>query len=184
MGRVCFKMTKPGLICRGYQFKADEVNICKAATCVREGFHAAENPLDCFSYSDYTYFKNNEFWLCIADGEIHEDMSDTKLSCTELVFVKRLELFEVVAFACQYIVQHPKRELSRLVTRDKGTTNKNGFALVIGEKPVGTCGAGGSVIGLVRTDAEGIPVEFAILTEDAVEEGKTYDMEGKEVEVS
>ena len=181
MGRVCFKMTEPGLKCRGHQFKADEVNICESATCVKEGFHAAENPLDCFTY--YPSFKRNEYWLCLADGEIHEDMSDTKMSCTELVFVKRLELFEVVAFACQYIVQHPKRKLSELVCKNAGKTNRNGFAVVIGENPVGSCGKGGSVIGLVRTDAEGIPVEFTIMTEEDIEEGKTYGMDGKEVAV-
>ncbi len=179
MGRVCFKMTAPGLRCRGYQFKADEVNRCDAATCVREGFHAAENPLDCFSY--YHSFKDNEFWLCLADGEVHEELTDTKLSCTELVFVKRLELFEVVAFACQYIVQHPKRKLSERVQKDMGQTDQNGYVIVIGEDPKGACACGGSVIGLVRTDKDGIPVEFAVLTEDAIEEGNIYDMAGKVV---
>lgn len=179
MGRVCFKMTAPGLVCRGYQFKVNEVNRCDTATCVREGFHAAENPLDCFSY--YHSFKDNEFWLCIADGEIHEELTDTKLSCTELVFVKRLELFEVVAFACQYIVQHPKRKLSELVKKDMGQTDGNGYVIVIGEDPQGACACGGSVIGLVRTDADGTPVEFAVLTEEAIREGKTYNMAGREV---
>ncbi len=179
MGRMCFKMTDPGLRCRGYQFKAEEVNTCDAATCVREGFHAAENPLDCFSY--YQSFENNEFWLCLADGEVHEELTDTKLACTELIFVKRLELFEVVAFACQYIVQHPKRELSRLVKRDMGQTDQNGYVIVIGENPFGVCACGGKAIGLVRTDESGTPVEFAVLTEEAMEEGKMYNMAGEAV---
>lgn len=179
MGRMCFKMTDPGLRCRGYQFKADVVNHCDAATCVREGFHAAENPLDCFSY--YHSFETSEFWLCLADGEIHENLTDTKLSCTELVFVKRLELFEVVAFACQYILQHPKRKISDRVKKDVGQTDSNGYVIVIGENPVGGCACGGSVIGLVRTDETGTPVEFAVLTEDAIEEGNIYDMAGKVV---
>lgn len=179
MGRMCFKMTDPGLKCRGYQFKADVVNTCDAATCVREGFHAAENPLDCFSY--YGSFDNSEFWLCLADGEIHEDLSDTKLSCTELVFVKRLELFEMVAFACQYILRNPKRKLSERVKRDMGQTDSNGYVIVIGENPLGGCACGGKAIGLVRTDESGTPVEFAVLTEDAIEEGNVYNMAGEVV---
>lgn len=180
MGRICFKMTKPGLICRGYQFKADEVNVCDAATCVSEGFHAAENPLDCFSY--YSSFKDSEFWLCLADGEVHEDQDDdTKLSCTELIFVKRLELVEVVAFACQYILQHPKRPLSSRVKQDMGHTDSNGYVVVMGQDPLGGCACGGSVIGFVRTDEKGLPVEFAVLTADGMEEGKIYNIEGEEV---
>lgn len=179
MGKVCFKMTGPGLRCRGYQFKADEVNRCDAATCVKEGFHAAENPLDCFSY--YHSFKDNEFWLCLADGEVHEELTDTKLSCTELIFVKRLELWEVVAFACQYILRHPKRRLSDRVEKDMGQTNENGYVIVIGKDPLGGCAVGGKAIGLVRTDESGTPVEFAVLTEDAIEEGNVYNMAGEAV---
>lgn len=179
MGKVCFKMTEPGLICRGYSFKQGEVNVCEAATCVKEGFHAAENPLDCFTY--YHSFQDNEFWLCLADGEIHEDLSDTKLSCTELIFVKRLELWEMVAFACEYIVQHPKRTLSDLVRREHGLTNDQGFAVVVGKTPTATCRRGGEVLGLVRTDEAGIPVEFAVITEEATAPGKTYNIAGEEV---
>ena len=42
-----YKGFNKGLTCRGYQFKADEVNVTKEANCVRNGFHCAENPLDC-----------------------------------------------------------------------------------------------------------------------------------------
>ena len=179
MGKVCFKMTEPGLRCLGYQFKEEVVNRCDAATCVREGFHAAENPLDCFSY--YHSFENSEFWLCLADGEVHEELTDTKLSCTELIFVKRLKLFEVVAFACQYILHHPKRGLSDRVKKDMGQTDSNGYVIVIGKDPLGGCTNGGKAIGLVRTDESGIPVEFAVLTEDAIEEGNVYNMAGEVV---
>lgn len=179
MGKVCFKMTAPGMVCRGYQFKPDVVNVCDSATCVREGFHAAENPLDCFSY--YSSFEKNEFYLCLADGEVNEDLTDSKLSCTELIFVKRLELWEMVAFACQHIVSHPKRSLSDLVQKDMGQTDENGYAIVIGRNPLGACTNGGSVIGLVRTDESGTPVEFAVLTGDAIEEGNIYNIAGEVV---
>lgn len=182
MGRICFKMTAPGLKCRGYQFKLDEVNLCEEATCQVGGFHAAENPLDCFTY--YHSFRDNEFYLCLADGEVHENLTDSKLSCTELVFVKRLELWEVVAFACQYIVEHPKRRLSDRVCKDHGLTNDQGYAVVIGREPTATCRKDGAVLGLIRTDEHGIPVEFAVITHDATVAGKTYDINGREVTAS
>lgn len=182
MGKVCFKMTEPGVRCRGYQFKVDEVNLCEAATCQDTGFHAAENPLDCFSY--YPSFKSNEFYLCLADGEVHENMTDSKLSCTELIFVKRLELWEVVTFACHYIVEHPKRRLSDRVCKDHGMTNDQGYAVVVGRDPTATCRNYGDVLGLVRTDENGLPVEFAVITGETTKKGKTYDIQGQEVTAS
>lgn len=53
--------------------------------------------------------------------------------------------------------------------------------IVIGKDPLGGCACGGKAIGLVRTDERGTPVEFAVLTEDAIEEGKIYNMAGEVV---
>ena len=180
MGRYCYKMTNRGLTCRGYQFKENEINVCDTATCQQNGFHAALNPLDCFSY--YSSFQNNEFWLCYADGEVHENLTDSKISCTELTFVKRLELWEVVAHACVYLIEHPKQEVSERVSRDYGEANGNGFAIVIGEHPRAKCMSEGDVLALIRIDSEGHPLEYAILMEDAVRPGCIYDLYGNEVE--
>ena len=96
MGMYVYKMFNKGLICRGYKFK-EGLNECDHATCVREGFHAAENPLDCLSY--YPDFDNSECWLCYADGDIHEDGTDSKISCTCLEILRRLEKHEFVVEA-------------------------------------------------------------------------------------
>mgnify|MGYP003296814324 CR=1 FL=1 len=108
MGMYVYKMFDKGLKCRGYKFKMG-VNECDHATCVKEGFHAAENPLDCLSY--YPNWDTSECYVCYAEG-IHEDGSDSKISCTHLEILKRLDIFEFIYEAVRYILEHPKRALN------------------------------------------------------------------------
>ena len=46
---IAYKGFDKGLICRGYQFKMGE-NVTAEANCAQNGFHSAENPLDCITY--------------------------------------------------------------------------------------------------------------------------------------
>lgn len=160
MGMFVYKMFSPGLICRGYQFK-EGLNTCERATCVKEGFHAAENPLDCLSY--YSNFDGSECWLCYADGDVHEDGSDTKISCTRLEILRRMSKVDFVYEAVRYILEHPKRPLSPLVTackkRTVATVNRNGFAIAVGESPQARAAHDGDIIALLVTSRNGIGYE-------------------------
>ena len=46
---IAYKGFRPGLICRGYQFVMG-LNTTEKANCRENGFHCAEDPLDCLSY--------------------------------------------------------------------------------------------------------------------------------------
>lgn len=171
MGMFCYKMFAPGLKCRGYQFKVG-VNECEHATCVKEGFHAAENPLDCLSY--YPNFDTSECWLCYAEG-IHEDGSDSKISCMHLEILRRLDISEFIFEAVRYILEHPKRELNGNVLHGKGKTNKNGFAIVVGQEPEAKATHDGDVIALLVTSRNGVGYEKVVfLHGDEVRRGITY----------
>lgn len=178
MGMFVYKMFQPGLICRGYQFKVG-VNECKHATCVREGFHAAENPLDCLSY--YPDFDNSECWLCYADGDVHEDGSDSKISCTRLEILRRMEKQEFLLEAIRFIAEHPKRKISSIVHRERGTSGTNKFAFVIGKKPMARAGNDGDTLILLQENERGQVDAFAWLTETKAD--AWYDMRGQEVAV-
>ena len=170
MGMYVYKMFGEGLVCRGYKFKMG-LNECKHATCVKEGFHAAENPLDCLSY--YPNWEGSECYVCYAEG-IHEDGSDSKISCTHLEILKRLDIFEFVYEAVRYILDHPKRELNGHVLRDKGETDKNGFAIVIGREPEALANRDGAVIALLVTDERDRVVKVLFLHDSEVRRGVTY----------
>ena len=177
-------MFNKGLKCRGYKFKVG-LNECESATCVKEGFHAAENPLDCLSY--YGDFDASECWLCYADGEVHEDGSDTKISCTRLEILRRLDKAEFVYEAVRYIIEHPKRALSSVVSVDDGKSpipgmNRNGFAIVVGREPRAKATKNGEVIALLVKASGGEGYErLVFLHGEAVKRGKTYSARAETV---
>lgn len=136
----------PGLVCLGHKFKRNEVNITKEANCVQNGWHAAENPLDCLSY--YSWNGENEFYICEAGGDIHEDGRDSKISCTELTIGERLTLEKFVTKAIEYMIKHPNRATNyRVKERDK-TDGYDKFIIVRGKKPQAS-GKLGDILGFV-----------------------------------
>ena len=90
---IAYKGFKKGLVCRGYQFEAGKTSVTESANCAQNGFHAAENPLDTFTY--YPNIANAEYWMVKCEGDINEDGVDSKIACTELTPIRRLELPEM-----------------------------------------------------------------------------------------
>ena len=43
---IAYKGFRPGMICIGYQFQMG-LNVTEKANCRQNGFHCAEDPLDC-----------------------------------------------------------------------------------------------------------------------------------------
>ena len=173
MGMYVYKMFKPGLMCRGYKFKVG-INECDHATCVKEGFHAAENPLDCLSY--YPDFDSSECWLCYADGDIHEDGTDSKISCTKLEILRRLEKHEFVCEAVTYMIEHPKRALNNLIKYDNAYTDSNGIAIVIGKNPKAIAHEDGGVIALIQANEKNVPEKVLLIYGEQVKKGHTYQI--------
>ena len=180
MGMYVFKMFNPGLVCRGYKFR-EGVNECDHATCVREGFHAAENPLDCLSY--YPDFDSSECWLCYADGDIHEDGTDSKISCTRLEILRRLGKLSFIYEAARYIIEHPQRPLASCVFKNHGRSNSNGFAVVVGYDPKARAEEDGDILCLIKKGKEGEPWSLSIRCGCYVKKGTWYNFEGEEVVV-
>ena len=78
---IAYKGFRPGLICRGYQFVMG-LNTTEKANCRENGFHCAEDPLDCLSY--YSSLEHSEYYIVNAGGDIDEDEHDSKIACTIL----------------------------------------------------------------------------------------------------
>ena len=64
---IAYKGFKPGLVCRGYQFHMG-LNMTDKANCRANGFHCAEDPLDCLSY--YPDMNQTEYYIVEAGGDI------------------------------------------------------------------------------------------------------------------
>lgn len=138
---LAYKGFDKGLICRGYQFKMG-LNVTEKANCVENGFHCAENPLDCLTY--YPKLFDSEYFIVDAGGDIDEDNRDSKISCTHLKILKRLTPKELLLHALAYINDHPFREDSSHVEKDSHEAY-NGYVVVRGKNPIAR-GSKGDII--------------------------------------
>lgn len=169
---IAYKGFKKGLVCLGYQFKMG-LNVTSEANCGRNGFHCAEDPLDCLTY--YSNMDDSEYYIVNAGGDVHEDGSDTKISCTELTIIKKLSRKEFVMHALAFIADHPKRDWNARVSKDQAVAeNYHKFAIARGTDPI-ACGPKGSIIAFAKEDENGMVVQVALAeVDDAVIKANTW----------
>lgn len=133
-----------------FQYALGRWNEEPEANCGRNGFHCAENPLDCLRY--YPEWKKSVYYLVAAGGDIDEDEVDSKISCTRLRLIKQLDLEGFVAHSLNYIWNHPFREDNSKVQKEKGEVlASDGFVIVRGKTPKAK-GQMGDVLGLIKEE--------------------------------
>ena len=121
------------------------------ANCARNGFHCAENPLDCLSY--YPDWDSALYYLVLADGDIDEDANDSRISCTRLRLVKQLELPEFIAHSLRYICEYPfRKDTNFRVETERGEAYR-GFTVVRGKRPLAK-GRIGDVLGFLKEEPD------------------------------
>ena len=159
---IAYKAFKPGLICRGYQFVMG-LNVTDKANCAANGFHCAENPLDCLSY--YPNMDESEYYVVDARGDINEDGRDSKIACTELIIIKKLTKEEFFLHGLAYMADHPLMKWGPRVTQNRANA-KDGFAVVRGIDPM-ACGEMGDILAFAKEDpARGKVTQIAITRVD------------------
>ena len=129
---IAYKGFRPGMICIDYQFQMG-LNVTDKANCRQNGFHCAENPLDCLNY--YGDIDHSEYYIVNAGGDIDEDEVDSKISCTELTVLKRLTKEELLLHGLAFMADHPKREWNSHVRKDQAEAC-DGYAAVRGADPI------------------------------------------------
>lgn len=159
---IAYKGFNKGLVCRGYKFKMG-MNTTPKAQTVECGFHCAEDPLDCLSY--YPNMNTSEYYIVDAGGDVDEDGTDTKISCTELNIIKRLTKEDFILHALAYIVDHPRRKKNYRIKENQGEADNNGFVIVIGEDPVAR-GKKGDILAFARNTRGGEIVEVSLAVID------------------
>ena len=127
-----FKGFCKDLTCLGYQFSETAVNRTEKANCAQNGFHCAENPLDCFSY--YSHWLNSVYYEVDAFGDLDEDAVDSKISCTSMRLIRRLSLEQMLLEGAVYMIEHPKRKWNSRVCLETGIAY-DGFVIVRGKNP-------------------------------------------------
>ena len=173
-----FKGFHKELTCLGFQFREDMINWTEEANCTQNGFHCAENPLDCFNY--YPNWRNSVYYEVDATGDLDEDAVDSKISCTEMRLIRRLSLEQMLFEAAVYMVGHPKREWNYRVRLETGTA-WNGFGIVRGKNPRAAGGKGEFLLILKEEQDSPEIEEIALLKIDGkrYHPDKYYDAYGK-----
>ena len=172
---IAYKEFEKDLVCRGYQFTKDKVHETDQANCRENGFHCAENPLDCLCY--YRDWKNSVYYLVEASGDLDEDGADTKISCTRLRLLKELDFKRFLLHGVAYMEKHPERPWNQYVQKDTGTSY-NGFAIVRGKAPSAR-GKKQDLLLLLREESDSCQIkEIKLIEVDGVEyqENKWYGM--------
>ncbi len=146
---IAYKGFNPGLQCLGYQFVMGR-NETDKANCRENGFHCAENPLDCLCY--YRDLNRSEYYIVNAGGDIDEDEYDSKIACTEITILKKLEKQELFLHGLAYMADHPLREWNSYVSKGNAQAS-GGFAVVRGTDPV-AMGKTGDILAFAKEEPD------------------------------
>ena len=119
---ISFKAFRPDLTCTSggntFQYQLGKWNEETEANCVRNGFHSAGNPLDCMSY--YPVWEEAVYYAVLCDGDMDEDGCDSKISCTKLKLLRKLDLREFLECSILYMVDYPYMKSNHKVQMGKG----------------------------------------------------------------
>lgn len=179
---IAYKGFEPGLTCRNYQFVMG-LNATEKANCAANGFHCAENPLDCLTY--YPNMDRSEYFIVNAGGDIDEDAYDSKIACTELTIIKKLTVEEFFLHGLAYMTDHPKREWNSHVQKDRAEA-QGGYAVVRGIDPA-AAGELNDILAFAKEDpitGKIIQVALARVDGQKVLPGRWYGVDLKERLVS
>lgn len=175
---IAYKGFERGLICRGYQFMMGK-NITRQANCMKDGFHCAENPLDCLQY--YPDMTKSVYCIVDAGGDMDEDDIDSKIACTELTILKQITKKEFFLHALAYMADHPLRPWHTSVKKDRAAAS-GGFAIARGADPV-ACSAKGDILAFAKEDGKtGRVIRIALTAVDGrqIRPGIWYDTDFNE----
>lgn len=140
-----------------FQYEPGKTYEEKEANCVRNGFHCCENPADCMNYYAINAAR---IFLVEAAGDIDEDGTDTKISCTKITLIKELSLPEYVFEIVKYITGHMEKYVCKSgnvadIAEDVADAGK--IAIAVGENPRARITEEDGVLALIRTK-NNIPV--------------------------
>lgn len=177
-----YKMFEADMTCtkgRGvFQYEVGKTYREEEANCRKNGFHCAENPLDCLNY--YSDLNRSVCCEVEAGGSIDEDDNDSKISCTEITILRRLSLQEVVMAAAMYMIEHPKMPLNRHVSSNPAAAGANHFAIVRSANPMAKGEMGDVICCLKDVDGQITDAWISRVDGKACLPGVWYGVDGKE----
>ena len=105
-----YKAFNKDMTCRGFQFEEGKEYEEQSAVLCKSGFHACENPLDCWNYYDML---NSDIHEVELDGVSDERNMDTKVCAKKIKIGVKMSLFDIVKASIDYVKESITKEDNR-----------------------------------------------------------------------
>jgi len=100
-----YKAFDKDLSCKGFKFEVGKTYTHKGTIKICEsGFHACENPFDCWNYYDI----NSRYAIVKQSGEIEKHISDSKIVSAKIKIEAELSISEFIENAVKWIIDKCK----------------------------------------------------------------------------
>ena len=121
-----FKGFNKDMTCRDFQYKEGGEYETDRATVCESGFHACENPLDCFAY--YHPAEGSVFHEVELGGDIQRGKDDTKCAATKIKIGARLTLAGMIKAGLDFVFAKVKESKTPAATSgDRSTAATSGY---------------------------------------------------------
>ena len=135
MSQIAYKGFNRDLTCRDFQYEeGKEYEIDGEVRLCSRGFHACEDPIDCFGYYDPA---NSVFHRVEVDGVSPERRDDSKVVAKKIRIGARLKLHEMIKAAIDFRFSKTTVEPGAHTDKDRcsvSATGDNGAASATGYK--------------------------------------------------
>ena len=120
-----YKGFNPDMTCRGFQYKEGETYTEDKAELCNCGFHACEDPVDCFNYYDPAESVFHEVEL---DEVSSERESDTKVAAKKITIGAKLDIASMVKASIDFRFSKTTEEKGGHATGYSGAASATGYS--------------------------------------------------------
>ena len=134
MSTKAYKGFNPDMTCRGFQYKAGKTYTEENASLCNSGFHACEDPVDCFAYYDPA---NSVFHEVELDEVSDERDTDSKVAAKKITIGAKIDIASMVKASIDFRFSKTTEEKGGHTTGERGAasaTGESGAASATGDR--------------------------------------------------
>ena len=119
-----YKGFNEDLTCRGFQYEEGKTYTEGEADLCHKGFHACEDPLDCFSYY---HPRHSQFREVLLNDISDQRKDDSKVCAKTITIGARLNVSQMVRAAFDFRWSKTTLETAASATGDQGAASATGY---------------------------------------------------------
>ena len=123
MSTKAYKGFNPDMTCRGFQYKEGETYTEENASLCNSGFHACEDPVDCFVYYDPA---NSVFHEVELDEVSDERDTDSKVAAKKITIGAKIDIASMVKASIDFRFSKTTEEKGGHATGYRGAASATG----------------------------------------------------------